>query len=44
MISELEKKLSGKLYIPNIDYLVRARSKAKSLCYEYNNLTPHEID
>lgn len=43
-MAELEKMLSGKLYDPNVDYLVNARLKAKSLCYEYNNLCPDEID
>ena len=43
-MAELEKMLSGKLYDPNVDYLVNARLKAKSLCNEYNTLSPDEID
>ena len=43
-MAEIEKMLSGQLYNPNVHSLMDARLKAKSLCYEYNNLKPTEIE
>ena len=44
-MDEKEKMLSGLLYDANYDKaLIEERTKCKSLCYEYNNLPPYEIE
>lgn len=42
---EKEKMLAGELYDANFDKeLMDLRSKAKELCYDYNNLRPSELE
>ena len=43
-MSEKEKMLHGELYNPLLDGLLEERTKAKCLCYEYNNLHPEKIE
>lgn len=41
-MSEKEKMLSGELYNPNEEELLQSRLRAKSLCMQYNSLTPNQ--
>ena len=44
-MSEKEKMLNGKLYMPeNDETLFNERIKCKTLCHKYNNLSPDRID
>lgn len=44
MQSEKEKMLNGKLYDASCDELYKERLTCKSLCFEFNNLKPTEIE
>ncbi len=37
-MTELEKMIAGELYNPLVPELEEARTKAKTMCMEYNNL------
>ncbi len=39
-MTELERMLSGKLYYPGDEALVKARRKAQTLCWQYNRTHP----
>lgn len=44
-MSEKEKMLNGKLYLPeNDEILFNERIKCKTLCYRFNNLSPDRSD
>ena len=44
-MTEKEKMLLGEMYNANYDKeLIDARTIAKELCYDYNNLRPSKID
>lgn len=43
-MQEKEKMLSGKLYNPLLDGLLEDRENAKKLCYDYNLLSPEEVE
>ena len=44
-MSEKEKMLNGELYMPeNDETLFNERIKCKTLCYQFNNLSPDKID
>ena len=43
-MTEKDKMLAGELYDANYNEdLIKERTKAKDLCYEYNNLKPSEV-
>ena len=42
-MSEKEKMLSGKAYLPNTKELINERFHAKELCVEYNSLQPSQM-
>ena len=44
-MTEKEKMLNGKLYMPeNDEVLFNERIKCKTLCYQFNNLSPDKLD
>ena len=43
-MNEKKKMLSGELYNPLLDGLLEERSRAKELCYKYNNLHPKDTE
>ena len=44
-MTEKEKMLNGKLYMPdNDETLFNERIKCKTLCYQFNNLSPDKLD
>ena len=44
-MTEKEKMLNGELYMPeNDETLFNERIKCKTLCYQFNNLSPDKID
>lgn len=43
-MNEKEKMINGNLYNPLLDGLLEDRLKAKSLCYEYNQLQPEKLE
>ncbi len=43
-MTELEKMTSGKLYDPNVPELIKLRTKAHKLCFEYNHLSEDKVE
>ena len=44
-MTEKEKMLNGELYMPeNDETLFDERIKCKTLCYQFNNLSPDKLD
>ncbi len=43
-MNEKEKMLNGEWYFAEDENLAKERLKAKTLCYEYNNIKPSEIE
>ena len=45
MLTEKEKMLNGELYDANYDeFLITERSKCKTLCFKYNNISPEKTE
>lgn len=43
-MNEKEKMNAGELYNPMLDGLLEDRTRAKALCFDYNNIHPEKID
>ena len=44
-MNEKDKMLNGELYMPDSDEtLFNERIKCKTLCHQYNNLSPNKLD